>query len=46
MLPAAFFILAAVLGVVFVVESVAGWTKAVAPGRRASVYEEEEDEGQ
>ena len=44
-LPAAFYVLAAVLGVVFVVESVAGWTKAVAPGR-ASVYEEEEDEGQ
>ena len=45
-LPAGFFVLAGVLGVVFVVESVAGWTKAVAPGRRASVYEEEEDEGQ
>ena len=44
-LPAAFYVLAAVLGVVFVTESVAGWTKAVAPGR-ASVYEEEEDEGQ
>ena len=44
-LPAAFYVLAAVLGAVFVIESVAGWTRAVAPGR-ASVYEEEEDEGQ
>ena len=44
-LPAAFYVLAGVLGVVFVTESVAGWTRAVAPGR-ASVYEEGEDEGQ
>jgi predicted outer membrane lipoprotein len=43
-LPAAFFILAAVLAVVFVSESVAGWTGSA--GRRQSVYEEEEDEGQ
>lgn len=45
-LPAAFYVLAGVLGVVYVAESVAGWTRAVAPGRRASVYEEGEDEGQ
>jgi hypothetical protein len=44
-LPAAFFILAAVLGAVFVVESAAGWTGS-ARGQRSSVYEEEEDEGQ
>ena len=46
LLPGAFYALAGVLGAVFVVESVAGWTRAVAPGRRASVYEEQEDEGQ
>ncbi|HEV3001103.1 MAG TPA: DUF5941 domain-containing protein [Solirubrobacteraceae bacterium] len=44
-LPAAFFILAAVLGAVFVAESAAGWTGS-ARGQRSSVYEEEEDEGQ
>jgi predicted outer membrane lipoprotein len=44
-LPAALYVLAAVLGVVFVAESVAGWTGSAA-GRRGSVYEEEEDEGQ
>lgn len=44
-LPAAFFILAAVLGAVFVAESAAGWTSS-ARGQRSSVYEEEEDEGQ
>jgi uncharacterized protein DUF5941 len=44
-LPAAFFILAGVLGVVFVAESVAGWTSS-ARSQRGSVYEEEEDEGQ
>ncbi|HEV2061504.1 MAG TPA: DUF5941 domain-containing protein, partial [Solirubrobacteraceae bacterium] len=43
-LPAAFFVLAALLGVVFVTESVAGWTRGVR--QRATVYEEEEDEGQ
>jgi hypothetical protein len=42
-LPTAFFVLAAVMGVVFVAESVAGWTSATT---RTSVYEEEEDEGQ
>lgn len=43
-LPAAFFVLAALLGVLFVVESVAGWTRGTR--QRATVYEEEEDEGQ
>jgi Family of unknown function (DUF5941) len=45
LLPGAFYVLAVALGALFVVESVAGWTSAVAPGR-ASVYEEQEDEGQ
>lgn len=43
-LPAAFFVLAAVFAVVFVAESVAGWVSGVRV--QASVYEEEEDEGQ
>ena len=44
-LPTAFFVLAAVLGVVFVAESVAGWTGTVR-SQQTAVYEEEEDEGQ
>lgn len=44
-LPEGFFVLAAILGAVFVAESVAGWTTS-ARGQRGSVYEEEEDEGQ
>ncbi|HEV2785385.1 MAG TPA: DUF5941 domain-containing protein, partial [Solirubrobacteraceae bacterium] len=44
-LPAAFFVLAGVLGVVFVAESVAGWTGS-ARSQQTAVYEEEEDEGQ
>ena len=44
-LPTAFFILAAVLAVVFVTESVAGWTGTVR-SQQTAVYEEEEDEGQ
>jgi hypothetical protein len=44
-LPAGFFVAAAVLGVVFVGETVVGW---VVYGRvqRPLVYEDEEDEGQ
>ena len=45
LLPEAFYVLGAVLAVVFVAESVAGWTSSTR-GQRASVYEEEEDEGQ
>jgi hypothetical protein len=44
-LPAAFFVLAAALGAVFVTESVAGCTGTVRT-QRTAVYEEEEDEGQ
>jgi hypothetical protein len=44
-LPGAFFILAGVLAVVFVGESVAGWTGTVR-SQQTGVYEEEEDEGQ
>ena len=44
-LPAGFFVLAGVLGVVFVVESVAGWTGTVRM-QQTAVYEEQEDEGQ
>lgn len=43
-LPAAFFVLAAILGVVFVGESIAGWMRG--DRRQTAVYEEEEDEGQ
>ncbi|HEX8122055.1 MAG TPA: DUF5941 domain-containing protein [Solirubrobacteraceae bacterium] len=43
--PEGFFIAAIVFGVMFVAESVAGWTSS-ARGQRGSVYEEEEDEGQ
>lgn len=45
LLPWAFFVLAAVLGVVYVAESVAGWTGTVRQ-QQTAVYEEEEDEGQ
>ena len=44
-LPAGFFVLAGVLGVVFVAESVAGWTGTVEL-RQTGVYDEQEDEGQ
>ena len=44
-LPAGLFALAAILGVVFVAESVAGWTGTVRT-QQTAVYEEEEDEGQ
>jgi hypothetical protein len=43
-LPAAFFVLAAILGVVYVGESIVGWTHDTR--RQTAVYEEEEDEGQ
>lgn len=43
-LPAGFFVLAAALGVAFVAESVASWTRFRA--QPLSVYEDEEDEGQ
>jgi hypothetical protein len=45
LLPWAFFVLAAVLAVVYVAESVAGWTGTVRT-QQTAVYEEEEDEGQ
>jgi hypothetical protein len=44
-LPAGLFVLAAILAVVFVAESVAGWTGTVRT-QQTAVYEEEEDEGQ
>ncbi|HEX2084634.1 MAG TPA: DUF5941 domain-containing protein [Solirubrobacteraceae bacterium] len=40
-----FFVLAAIFAVVFVAESVAGWTGTVRT-QQTAVYEEEEDEGQ
>ena len=43
--PAALFVLAGILAVVFVGESVAGWTGTVRT-QQTGVYEEEEDEGQ
>ena len=43
-LPVAMFVLAAVLGAIFVAESVANWTGS--GGTQTAVYEEEEDEGQ
>ncbi|HEX8205981.1 MAG TPA: DUF5941 domain-containing protein [Solirubrobacteraceae bacterium] len=43
-LPLAFYVLAGILGVVFVAESVIGWTHDTR--RVTTVYEEEEDEGQ
>jgi hypothetical protein len=45
LLPWAFFVLAAVLGTIYVAESVAGWTGTVRT-QQTAVYEEEEDEGQ
>jgi Family of unknown function (DUF5941) len=44
-LPAGYYVAAAVLGVVFVGESVAGWV-VVGRVQRPTVYEDEEDEGQ
>jgi len=44
-LPVALYVLAAILAVVFVAESVAGWTGTVRT-QQTGVYEEEEDEGQ
>jgi hypothetical protein len=43
-LPEAFYVLAGVLGLLYVAESVAGWTRGAR--QQTNVYEEEEDEGQ
>jgi hypothetical protein len=45
LLPEGFFVFAALLAIVFVGESVRGWT-TVGRDQRGTVYEDEEDEGQ
>jgi ABC-type uncharacterized transport system permease subunit len=44
-LPAAYYVVAAVLGVTFVAESVQAWTN-FSRAQRPVMYEDEEDEGQ